>query len=186
MNVLWLAANGLACLLTAGVGVLCVLAGAHVVSLDSLTPFLSTAAGRFFLFFGGSLFLLIAARFAEQAVRVQRNTSLFAQDGEWGRIALTPRAIREFITGILQTEIGLTRFSVSLRHSDGGLAVVIRATLTPDQQVSAVGREIQERLVQQVENRTGVAVRDVELHVRSIRPTESTPVPTETEEPVDE
>ena len=187
MKLATLAMDGLAFLLCAAAGVLLILGGVGILSFDSLTSFLSTTAGAILQLVVGALFLLISARFVEHGIRAQRDAALFSRDGEWGRISLTPQAIREFIGGVLTQEIGLTQFTVHLRHKDDGLAVTVRTALSPDQQVSVVGREIQESLSRHVEDRTGVAVRDVAVLVRSIRSGESaSDAETSFEEPLDE
>ena len=90
-------------------------------------------------------------------------------EGEWGRVEVSPTAVREFISGVLRKEIGIDRFRVFLRRRENGVAIRVRTALTPDQRVTDAGERIQRELTQQVADRTGVEVREVTVFVRSIR-----------------
>jgi len=159
----------LAFIVTAAVGVGLILGGVGVLSFSSLSSFIDELAGMIVLLVVGAALLGVAAHFVLLAVRNRQEAALFSQQGEWGRIELSPHAVEEFISGILQTEIGLERFRVHLRHRDDGVAVTVRTAVTPEQRVSDVSNRIQRVLAQQVTERTGIDVREVSVHVRSIR-----------------
>jgi uncharacterized alkaline shock family protein YloU len=94
--------------------------------------------------------------------------------------------LREFISGILRREIGIDRFRVRLQHMEDGIAIKVRTTLSPEEQVAEVGRRIQETLSQRVVERTGVEVREVSVLVDSISAREEEPQDQEEETPVDD
>jgi len=130
---------GVAMILTAGLGIASILAGAGVLSLLSIWV----------------------------------NAALFHHEGEWGRIDLSPIAIKEFIAGILRKDFGLDRFRILLRHQVNGVGITVRTTLSPGQCVTDVGERIQRELTEQVADRTGVDVSNVTVLVRSIRASDS-------------
>jgi len=172
---------GLAFFLTAGLGVLSILSGAGLFSIAALLRFLESSMGTALLVLFGALLLLIALHFAWRMIRNRTAAARFSQEGEWGRIELSPYALKEFISGILHQEIGIERFRVHLRHMDRGIAISVRTTLSPHEKVSEVGRRIQTTLANRVVERTGVDVKQVSVLVGSIRAWPATASQEETE-----
>jgi uncharacterized alkaline shock family protein YloU len=159
--------------LTAGLGVTLILGGAGVLSFASLTDYLTRIPGTIFLILVGALFLLVALYFAIMLLDERAHAVLFSQQGDWGRIELSPHAVREFISNILRTQVGIDRFRIGLKHRGDGVAIAVHTTLSPDQRVTDVGARIQRELVRHVADRTGVDVQEVTVFVRSIRAGES-------------
>lgn len=159
----------LAFLFTLGLGVTTILTGAGVLSVGSVSAALSDAGWTIFLVLLGVGVLLIALHFLLVLAVDRRNAVLYSRAGEWGRVEVSPTAVREFISGILRKEIGIDRFRVFLRRRENGVAIRVRTVLTPDQRVTDAGERIQRELTQQVADRTGVEVREVTVFVRSIR-----------------
>jgi len=162
-----------AMILTAGLGICLILAGAGVLSLTSVWDFLDTVAGSILVILAGAALILVAAHFAMALFDERLSRSLFHYEGNWGRIDLAPIAIKEFIACILRKEIGLDQFRILLRHHVNGVGITVRTALAPDQTVTEVGERIQRELTKQVVDRTGVEVSDVVVIVRSIRATET-------------
>jgi uncharacterized alkaline shock family protein YloU len=154
---------------TAGLGILSLLIGAGMFSIAALLRFLESSTGTALVTLFGALLLVMALHFAWRMIRNRATAARFSQEGEWGRIELSPYALREFISGILCHEIGIERFRVHLRHRDGGIAIAVRTTLSPHETVSEVGRRIQTTLANRVVERTGVEVKQVSVLVGSIR-----------------
>jgi len=159
----------LAFLFTLGLGVTTILTGAGVLSVGSVSAVFSDAGWTIFLVLLGVGVLLIALHFLLALVDDRRNEVLYSRAGEWGRVEVSPTAVREFISGILRKEIGIDRFRVSLRRREDGVAIRVRTALTPDQRVTDAGERIQRELTRHVADRTGVEVREVTVFVRSIR-----------------
>jgi len=164
---------GISLLLTAGIGVSLVLAGSGVLSLSSLWSFLDTAAGAALVILVGAALLLVAVYFLILLADERIHATLFHHDGEWGRIDLTPAAIKEFIAGVLRDDIGLAHFRILLYHRAHGVGITVRTTLSPDQRVTDIGERIQRVLSEHVSDRTGVEVADVTVSVRGIRGNDS-------------
>ena len=159
----------LALLFTLGLGVTTILTGAGVLSVGSVSAAFSDTGWTIFLILLGVGTLLIAVHFLLVLADDRRNEVLYSRAGEWGRVEVSPTAVREFINGILRKDSGIDRFRVSLRRRDDGVAIRVRTALTPDQRVTDAGERIQRELAQQVADRTGVEVREVTVFVRSIR-----------------
>ncbi len=159
----------LAFLFTLGLGVTTVLTGAGVLSVGSVSPVFSDAGWTIFLILLGVGTLLIALHFLLVLADDRLNEVLYSSAGEWGRVEVSPTAVREFISGILRKDIGIDRFRVFLRREENGVAIRVRTALTPDQRVTDVGERIQRELTRHVADRTGVEVREVTVFVRSIR-----------------
>jgi len=153
-----------------GLGVTLILAGAGRVSLASVTPYLDRSPGTIFEILVGVVLILIALRFVIATTDERIRWSQFARDAEGGRVALTGYAVREFISGILRNELGLDRFRVSLQHRRGGVAITVRVMLTANQRVTSLSERIQTVLARQVPERTGIDVSDVSILVHGIRP----------------
>ncbi|MFC2106324.1 hypothetical protein ACFLS0_06210 [Candidatus Bipolaricaulota bacterium] len=164
---------GVAMILTAGLGITLILAGAGVLSLSSIWDFFDTVSGSILVILVGSALSLVAIYFLIQLADERLNAALFHHEGEWGRIDLSPIAIKEFIAGILRKDFGLDRFRILLRHQVDGVGITVRTTLSHGQCVTDVGERIQRELTDQVAERTGVGVSDVTVLVRSIRASES-------------
>lgn len=160
-------------IVSAGLGIALILAGAGVLSLESVWAFLETIPGSILVILVGVSMLLVAAHFLIALADERLNASLFHHDGDFGRIDLAPAAIREFIAGILRQDIGLEQFRISLRHSVKGVGITVRTTLAPEQRVTDVGERIQRELASQIADRTGVEVTDVTVMVRNIRTREA-------------
>ena len=169
MNPVLLAAIALLGIVLAGTGICSILFSAGVLSLHSAAQFLATLAGKAILYAFGGLLLAVSGHYASLFFRGRAQIARFSQEGEWGRIELSPYALREFVSGIMRDEIGIDRFQVRLSHVDDGLSIEITTTLSPTDRVSEVGKTIQETLSRRVVERTGVEVRRVEVLVNSIR-----------------
>jgi len=159
----------IALIVTAGLSISLLLAGAGVLSLSSVWADLDTLTGSILVILVGSILLLVAIHFLIRLADERLDAALFHHDGDWGRIDLSPAAIKEFIAGILRDDIGLERFRIQLRHEAKGVSITVRTTLSPHQRVTDVGGQIQRELAEHVSDRTGVDVRDVTVLVRSIR-----------------
>lgn len=162
-----------ALILTAGLGVSLILAGAGVLSLTSVWDFFDTVAGSILVILAGAALILVAVHFLLAFADERLSRSLFHHEGQWGRIDLAPHAIKELIADILRRDIGLDRFRISLSHHADGVGIAVRTTLSPDQKVTDVGERIQRELAKHVAERTGVEVSDVVVLVRSIRASET-------------
>jgi hypothetical protein len=160
---------GVALILTAGLSICLILAGAGVLSLSSIWGFLDTLSGSILVILVGVALLLVAVHFLIQLADERLNGAMFHHQGKWGRIDLSPTAIKEFIAGILRNAVGIDQFRIALRHQAGGVGITVRTTLSPDQRVTDVGERIQRELVQHVTDRTGVEVTDVTVLVRGVR-----------------
>ena len=164
---------GVAMILTAGLSITLIIAGAGVLSLASVWDFLDTVSGSILVILVGGALLLVAVHFLIQLADERLNAALFHHEGEWGRIDLSPIAIKEFIAGVLRKDIGLDRFRILLRHQVNAVGITVRTTLSPDQRVTEVGERIQRELAEHVADRTGVDVSDVTVRVRGIRASET-------------
>ena len=173
-------ANLAAFLTTGGLGVVLIIAGSGGLSLSSVTSFFDDLPGTILLILLGAIQVLAAVHFLLVMAEDRLNAVVFSREGEWGRIELTPHAIRELISGVLRDEIGLDHFGVRLRHEGDGVGIIIRTTVSPTQRVTDIGERIQRELSAQVTDRTGVEVREVSVLVRGIRAPEATK-PEETE-----
>lgn len=173
MRRLRILADAGAFLLAGGLGVTLILGGAGVLSFASLTDYLERVPGTIFLILVGVLLLLVAFHFVLALLDDRARAVLFSQQGEWGRIQLSPHAVREFISDILFTQVGIDRFRIGLKHQGDGVAIAVHTTLSPEQRVTDVGAQIQRELVRHVAERTGVNVQEVTVFVRSIRPSET-------------
>jgi len=160
---------GGAMILSAGLGIGLILAGAGVLSLTSVWDFFDTVTGSILVILTGAALILVAVHFLIVLADERLSRALFHHEGDWGRIDLAPNAIKEFIAGILRTNIGLDRFRILLRHHTHGVGITVRTTLSPDQIVTEVGERIQRELTKHVAEGTGVEVSDVVVFVRSIR-----------------
>ncbi len=162
-----------ALIITAGLSISLILAGAGVLSLSSVWDDLDTVTGSILVILVGVALLLVAVHFLIVLADERLDAALFHHEGDWGRIDLSPVAIKEFIAGILRNDIGLDQFRIRLRHEAHGVGITVRTSLSPDQRVTDVGERIQRVLAEQVSDRTGVEVCDVTVLVRSIRADES-------------
>lgn len=153
-------------------GVAAILTGVGILPLSSIDAFLATGGGEAFLLAIGAVLIVASVYFLVAIYRVQAAAARFAQDGEQGRIEISPGALREFVSVILRQEIKIDRFRVKLRHMEDGIGIQVETTLSGNQQVGKVSREIQEVLAKRIEERTGVAVHNVSVLVRGIRTAE--------------
>ena len=160
----------LASLLTASLGILSILCATKILLFSSAVDFLGSALGVALQLLVGTLLLLVALHFVFLVYRWRSVAARFSQEGEWGKIELSPYALKEFISGILRQEVGIDHFRVRLEHMEEGIAISVRTALSPQEKVSEVGRRIQETLARRVVERTGVEVKQVSVLVRSIRP----------------
>ena len=168
-------------IVTAGAGVISILFSTGTLSLISAQQFFGTLIGRAILYALGGVFLGVSFHFASLFYRGRIQRARFTQDGEWGKIELSPHALREFVSGIMRDEVGIDRFQVRLRHMGDGLSIEITTTLLPEDKVVEIGQRIQETLSRRVVERTGVEVREVSVLVNSIRAHEEEPAAGEEE-----
>ena len=163
----------LAFLFTVGLGVVTILAGTGVLQIGTVSSAFSDSGWTVLLILVGVAVLLVALHFLLILAEDRLNEVLYSRAGEYGRVEVSPTAVREFISGILRKDIGINRFRVFLRRRENGVAIRVRTALTPDQRVTDVGERIQRELARHVADRTGVEVREVTVFVRSIRAREA-------------
>jgi len=156
-----------------GFGVVLVLIGAGVLAESTVAAAFTDTGWMILLILIGVGMLWIALHFLLVLADDRLNKVVCSRVGEWGRIDISPVAVREFISGVLRDEIGLDRFRVFLRRRENGVAIRVRTALTPDQRVTDVGERIQRELTRHVADRTGVEVHEVTVFVRSIRAREA-------------
>lgn len=185
MTFMSLLLSTLATLLTGGLGVCAILEGTGILSVSDAKSFLESelATALFFLF--GALLLFVGLHFVLLIIRRRSVAARFSQQGEWGKIELSASALKEFVSGILREEIGIDRFRVRLKHLEDGIAILVQTSLSLQEKVSEVGRQIQEILAHRVVERTGVEVREVSVLVGSIRPRRDVRDAEEEEEEID-
>lgn len=164
---------GAAMVLTAGLGVCLILAGAGVISLASVWGFFDTLAGAILVILVGASLILVSIHFLIALADERLNAALFHHDGDWGRIDVSPTALRESVAGILKADIGLDQFRIQLSHRAKGVGITVRTSLSPEQRVTDVGERIQRELAEHIVDRTGVQVSDVTVLVRNIRSSET-------------
>lgn len=160
----------LASIITAAAAVLAFLISAEVVLLQSVWVFLAKPAGKATLYALGALLVAISMHYALLFFRGRARLAHFSQDGQWGKIELSPYALRELVSGIMREEIGIERFKAKLGHLDNGLSIKITTTLSPEDKVAEIGQRIQDTLSARVTERTGVEVNQVSVLVSSIQP----------------
>ncbi len=163
----------LAFLFTLGLGVVTILAGTGVLPIGTVSAAFSDTGWTVLLILVGVGVLLVALHFLLVLAEDRLNEVLYSRAGEYGRVEVSPTAVREFISGILRRDLGVDRFRVFLRRQENGVAIRVRTALTPDQRVTDVGERIQRELTRYVADRTGVEVREVTVFVRSIRARET-------------
>lgn len=162
-------------IVTAGAGIISILFSAGTLSLTSAQQFLGTTAGKAILYAFGGVLLAVSVHFASLFHRGHRQLARFTQDGEWGRIEISPHALRELVSEIMRDEVGIDRFQVRLRHMGDGLSIGITTTLLPEDGVAEIGQRIQETLSRRVAERTGVEVREVSVLVSNVHVHEEEP-----------
>ncbi|HDL85154.1 MAG TPA: alkaline shock response membrane anchor protein AmaP [Candidatus Acetothermia bacterium] len=168
-------------IVTAGMGVISILLCVGTLSLVAAQQFFDALIGKIILYALGGIFLGVSFYFASLFYRGRTQLARFAQDGEWGKIELSPHALRELVSGIMRDELGIDRFQVRLRHLGDGLAIRITTTLLPEDRVAEIGQRIQETLSRRVAERTGIEVREVSVLVNSIHSHEEEPPASEEE-----
>jgi len=162
-------------IITAGTGVGSILFATGTLSLVSAQQFFATLTGEAVLHALGGVLLAVSVHFASLFYRGRTQLARFTQDGEWGKIELSPYALREFVSGIMRDEVGIDRFQVRLHHMGDGLSIRITTTLSPEDRVAEIGQRIQETLSRRVVERTGIEVRQVSVLVNSMRVHEEEP-----------
>ena len=90
------------------------------------------------------------------------------REGVGGQIQVSPWAIRDLAREILRREVGLERFRVGLTRTLTGIKLRVEAELGREQSVSRVGEEVQRLLKEEVEERTGVEVAEVEVFIKGL------------------
>jgi len=156
-----------------GLGVVLVLMGTGVLAESTVAAAFTDTGWMILLILIGVGMLWIALHFLLVLAEDRLNKVVCSRVGEWGRIDVSPVAVRELIGGILRDEIGLDRFRVFLRRRENGVAIRVRTALTPDQRVTDIGERIQRELTRHVVDRAGVEVHEVTVFVRSIRAREA-------------
>jgi len=175
-------ANLAALVIIGGLGVALIVTGATDISMVAAVSFFDTFPGTLVLILFGAALVLAAIRYLIGLMDDRLNAGLFSHEGDWGRIGVSPFAIKESISGILRNEIGIERFRIRLAHLGDGVGITVRTVLGADQIVPAVGERIQRELAREIAQRTGVVVKKVSVIVRSIQ----TGSPQATEEKVED
>jgi hypothetical protein len=169
MNPFALGIVALVAAITACAGILSILLSAEVFQLASAMQYLATFAGKATLYAFGAFLLAISIHYASHFLRGRAQLAHFSQDGQLGRIELSPYALKELVSKIMQEEIGIDRFKAKLGHLGQALSIKITTTLTPEDRVAEIGQQIQDTLSRRVTERTGVEVGKVSVLVNSIQ-----------------
>jgi len=172
--------HSLAAAFALAAGICVVLVGAGPLSGSAVTTFFSSTLGQAVLYACGAVLVLIGVHFLRILIETARAGRHFVSQGDRGNIELTPRALREFVGGILRVDVGIERFRIDLEHTDSGIGITIRTRLSSEAHVTEIGDRIQDVVSRLVPERTGIPVEYTRVIVGSIR-SESSAVSTSPE-----
>lgn len=109
------------------------------------------------------LLFLMGVYFLAQFLQARRRWKRVQHDSPRGPIEISLFAIRSYIERILAHEFGLRRYRVALEKTGDGLYVFIRAELPIGRNVLDTAKRIQHSVEENVEDRIGVKVRQVQV-----------------------
>lgn len=119
--------------------------------------------GAVILYLFAALLFLIGLYFLAQLLQARRHWRRIQHEGPRGPIEISLFAIRSYIERLLAHEFGLTRYRVALEKTSAGLFVLVRAELPVGHNVLDTAERIQRTIEENVEDRIGVKVWQVQV-----------------------
>jgi uncharacterized alkaline shock family protein YloU len=154
----------------AGVGVILILFGINLLSLDDALPYLNTTGGIILQVLLGTILLATAIYFSFRVYRGNMQRIRFSYQEEGGRIEISAYAIKELVREMLFSKIGIAGLNaISLSHQGDGIAISIDASISSQEKVTEIGHRIQALLTEQLTEQIGIKVEGVSVFVRTIR-----------------
>lgn len=117
------------------------------------------------------ILLILAVYFGLLIIRTRQQRKSITHVGTRGSIRISPGAVREFISRVLEEELGLSKCRIRLKagsRAEAPLVVFVRTSLPLEQNVLEAGERIQELIKKRVEEHIGIPVERVEVFTSSI------------------
>ncbi|SDF09984.1 alkaline shock response membrane anchor protein AmaP [Sporolituus thermophilus] len=115
-----------------------------------------------------AVFLLVSVRLLLAGVRSRGERETIVHHGDMGDIHIALDAVKNLMEKTARHVRGVRGVKVRVSQSGKGLAVFIRAVISPESNVPDVSAQIQERVYAYAKNTVGVELADVKILVENI------------------
>lgn len=130
--------------------------------------FLADRAGNLLLYGIGALSALTGLYFFRKLVISYRLLLTFVHESELGNIHISHNAVKELTSEILKKKFDLSSFRTTLSQATDGVHIDVRAKVGSNSDIGALGEEVQEVLRQEIHDKTGLMVGQVDFYTRGV------------------
>lgn len=145
-----------------------VLLSLRLIPLDWMWTGLSMIYGQWEVGLVGAVFLLISIRLLIAGLRSRRGKNNIVHHNELGDVLISLDAVENLVEKAARHVRGVRGIKVFASHSDPGLALSVKAVISPESYVPGVTAEIQERVSAYIKNTVGVELSEMKIFVENI------------------
>lgn len=116
----------------------------------------------------GAVFFLVSVRLLLAGVRSQRSRHAILHHTDLGDVHISIHSIENLVEKTARHTRGIRNVNVAVGYGKQGLEVDIKAVVSPDSNIPAVTRELQQRIYDAIKNTVGVDTVDIRINVKNI------------------
>lgn len=145
-----------------------VLLAMNLIPLDFLRTGLVYISGQWEAGLVGAIFLLVSVRLMLAGLRSKTSNDTIIHHTDMGDVHITVDAVENLVEKTARNTRGVRGAKVKVTCCDGGVKVRIKAVISPESSVPAVGTEIQKRVHEYIKNTVGVELAEIHILVNNI------------------
>lgn len=116
----------------------------------------------------GAVFLLVSIRLLLAGLRSRRGRKTIVHHNDMGDVHISLDAVENLVEKTARHIRGVRGIKVKVSHNNAGLAVSLRAVVSPESNVPSVTAEIQSRVHEYIKNTVGIELADMRIFVENI------------------
>ncbi|MCX7781020.1 MAG: alkaline shock response membrane anchor protein AmaP [Negativicutes bacterium] len=145
-----------------------ILVALNLIPLELIWTGLNQIKGRWEAALVGFVFFLVSVRLLLAGLRSRRSKETIAHHTEMGNVHISLDAVKNLVEKTARHTRGVRGVKVSVAQEGQGLKVFIKAVVSPESNVPAVGNEMQQRVQEYIRNTVGIEAVDIHVLVENI------------------
>ncbi|WP_371369452.1 hypothetical protein SRRS_26150 [Sporomusa rhizae] len=116
----------------------------------------------------GAVFFLISIRLLLAGLRSRKAKDTIVHHNDMGDVHISLDAVENLVEKVARHIRGVRGIKVNIKLADQGIAVQMKAIVSPESHVPTVASEIQTRVHEYIKNTVGIELADVQVMVENI------------------
>jgi len=145
-----------------------VLLSVRLISLEWVWTGILHINGRWEAGLLGMVFFLVSLRLLLAGIRTRRVKDTIVHHTDMGDVHISLEAVKNLVEKTARHTRGVRGVKVRVNHDGQGLKVVLKAVISPENNVPNVSEELQKKVHEYIKNTVGVQLVDVQIIVENI------------------